>query len=99
MTFCVQRYINLHEFGHLLLFFLEYVARIGRAAALSVPFSGLADAWAVVFSKYKTRGKSENYPEKLWLIRQNPIPLHAENIFQLVKQTITHIVTSYISIR
>ena len=61
MTFCVQRYINLHEFGHLLLFFLEYVARIGRAAALSVPFFGLADGWAVAFSKYKTRGKSENY--------------------------------------
>jgi hypothetical protein len=41
MTFCVQRYINLHEFGHLLLIFLEPIARNGHFGAQFSQFQRL----------------------------------------------------------
>jgi hypothetical protein len=62
MTFCVQRYINLHEFGHLLLIFLEPIERNGHIGTQFSLFPVVVDTLPESCVKDKTRGKSENYP-------------------------------------
>ena len=62
MTFCVQRYINLHEFGHLLLIFFRADCKKRPLWRSVFPISVVADTLPESCVKDKTRGKSENYP-------------------------------------